>query len=303
MNDLKEILLDPILGKVILVSVIIVTLVLITRFTKKNLNKYIKENDNRYKTKKVINILGYIIAIILIVLIFIDDIRGVTITLGVASAGIAFALQEVIVSIAGWVAILTGNIYKAGDRVEVGGIKGDVIDLGVLRTTIMEVGQWVNGDLYNGRIVRVANSFVFKQPVFNYSANFPFLWDEIKIPIKFGGDYLYAKDTINNVAEEIIGDYAREAEKQWKVMVRKFRIENASTKPMVTMIATDNWVEYTLRYVVDYRKRRYTKDLLFTRILEEVHKSGDRIELASATFDLVGLPKLDVNYNKKTGNS
>src|SRR5690606_5854844 len=118
---------------------------------------------------------------------------GLTVALGVAGAGIAFALQEVITSVAGWMATIFGNFYKTGDRVQLGGIKGDVIDIGVLRTTIMETGEWVNGDLYNGRIVLVANSFVFKEPVFNYSGDFSFLWDEIVISVQYGSDIALAK--------------------------------------------------------------------------------------------------------------
>lgn len=95
--------------------------------------------------------------------------------IGVASASIAFALQEVIGSIAGWIAISFGNFYAPGERVQLGGIRGDVIDIGILRTTLMELGEWVASDLYTGRVVRIANSFVFKQPVFNYSGDFPFL--------------------------------------------------------------------------------------------------------------------------------
>ena len=73
---------------------------------------------------------------------------------------------------------------------QLGGIKGDVIDVNVLRTTLMETGQWVDGDLYNGRIVRIANSFVFKEPVFNYSGDFPFLWELSFGPISFSSLYL-----------------------------------------------------------------------------------------------------------------
>ena len=123
------------------------------------------------------------------VIVYSDKLGGLTVAFGVAGAGIAFALQEVIASFAGWLAIMFGSFYKTGDRVQLGGIKGDVMDIGVLRTTIMEVGQWVDGDLYNGRIVLVANSFVFKEPVYNYSGDFPFLWDEIKIPIQYGSNY------------------------------------------------------------------------------------------------------------------
>ena len=95
---------------------------------------------------------------------FSDKLGGFTVAFGVAGAGIAFALQEVIASVAGWVAISVGNFYSPGDRVQVGGIRGDVIDVSILRTTLMEVGEWVAADLYTGRIVRVANSSVFKTP-------------------------------------------------------------------------------------------------------------------------------------------
>jgi len=78
-------------------------------------------------------------------------------------------------------------------RIQLEGIRGDVIDIGILRTTLMECGDWVKGDNYNGRIVRIANSFVFKEPVFNYSGDFPFLWDKIMIPIKYGSDYREAR--------------------------------------------------------------------------------------------------------------
>jgi small-conductance mechanosensitive channel len=122
-------------------------------------------------------------------MIFSASLGKMAVVFGVAGAGIAFALQEVIASLAGWVAISFGNIYNTGDRVQLGGIKGDVIDIGMLRTTMMEIGQWVNADLYNGRIVKIANSFVFKEPVFNYSGDFPFFWDEITVPIKYGCDY------------------------------------------------------------------------------------------------------------------
>ena len=94
-----------------------------------------------------------------------------------------------------------------------GGIKGDVIDVRVLRTTIMEIGGWVDGDLYDGRMVRIANSFVFKEPVYNYSSDFPFLWDEIKVPIQYGSDYALAREILCDAAIEVVGDYSKKAEK------------------------------------------------------------------------------------------
>ena len=115
----------------------------------------------------------------MVIFVYSDKLGNVGVALGVAGAGIAFALQEVIISIAGWFSIMIGGIVGIGQRIKVGDLKGDIIDIGVLNTTIMEIGDWVDGDLYNGRIVNISNSFVFKEKVHNYSAEYPFLWDEI----------------------------------------------------------------------------------------------------------------------------
>jgi small-conductance mechanosensitive channel len=220
------------------------------------------------------------------------------VALGVAGAGIAFALQQVIISIAGWIALSFGQFYAIGDRVQLGGIKGDVIDIGVLRTTVMEIGEWVKGDQYNGRIVRIANSFVFTDPVYNYSADFPFVWDEITVPVKYGSDHRLAREIILSAANETVGDYIGAAKKEWKKMTRKYAVENAIIEPMVFLIANDNWMEFTLRYVVDFKKRRGAKDLLFTHILDAVAQTDGKVSLASATFQLVEAPTLDVRLRK-----
>ena len=161
-------------------------------------------------------------------------------------------LQEVIASVAGWAAISVGGFFSPGDRVQLGGIKGDVIDVSILRTTLMEIGEWVAGDLYSGRIVRIANSFVFKEPVFNYSGDFPFVWDEITLPVKYGSDWAFARTMLRSLVDEVLADYAAQVKDSWLKMVRQYRVEDANVEPMVTLRATDNWIEFTVRYVVDY---------------------------------------------------
>ena len=220
----------------------------------RTVDRYVKDVNTRYRARKFVTFLGYLVAAGVLLMIFGDRLGGLTVALGVAGAGIAFALQEVIASVAGWVAVSFGNFYSPGDRVQLGGIKGDVIDVGMLRTTLMEVGQWVNGDLYNGRIVRVANSFVFKEPVFNYSADFPFLWDEITLPVRYGSDWTLARKMMERVVDEICRDYALESLAAWKAAVNKYMLEDAQVEPMVTLAANDNWMQFTARYVVDYRK-------------------------------------------------
>ncbi len=283
------------IGKLVAVVVTLVVTFAVVRFAQRSIGRYVKDADTRYRARKFISFLGYIAALIIVATVFSDKLGGFTVAFGVAGAGIAFALQEVIASVAGWVAISLGNFYSTGDRVQVGGIRGDVIDVSILRTTLMEIGEWVASDLYTGRIVRVANSFVFKEPVFNYSGDFPFLWDEIVLPVKYGSDWKVARDMLRGLVNEVLVGYAAEVKDSWRNVVRQYRVEDANVEPMITLRATDNWIEFTVRYVVDYRKRRWMKDHLFTRILEEVDKSGNRIRLASTTFEMVPGSALDVH--------
>ena len=298
-NQLKDLLSNPTVVKMVTIFIGIIIIWFIIKVIQRNFISKLKDNSNRYKAKKISGVAGYIFSIILIAIIFSNKLGGFTIALGVAGAGIAFALQEVIASFAGWLAILFGGFYKSGDRVQLGGIKGDVMDIGVLRTTVMEIGQWVDGDLYNGRIVLIANSFVFKEPVFNYSGDFPFLWDEIKIPIQYGSNYKKAKLLFVEIAKKTVGDLTHLSQEKWTTLQQKFLIENAQTEPMVTLLANDNWVEFTLRYVVNFRKRRITKSNLFTQILTEVEKTNGEIKFASATFHLVEAPEINVNIKNK----
>lgn len=289
---------NPYVFRLILAVLGVIIILMLKNLISSRMGRYVKDHNNFYRSKKAVTALGYFLIILVISIIFWESLGALTVFFGIAGAGIAFALQEVIVSIAGWIAIVFSDIYKSGDRVLMGGIKGDVIDVGILRTTVMEIGGWVEGDLYNGRIVRIANSFVFKEPVYNYSADFPFLWDEIKVPIRYGSNYPLTKKILYEAAEEVVGDYSQEAELHWDIMVRKFLIENASTRPMVMIIANDNWVEFTLRYVVDYKKRVRIKDELFTIVLEKVEKTSGQVEFGSATFELVKTPPIDIKSEK-----
>ena len=291
-------LVSPLTGKLLFTLVGLVVILLVMRGLRRGVMRYVSDSSTRYQARKSVTFFGYFVAFLFVALVFSDRLGGFTVAFGVAGAGIAFALQEVISSVAGWLALSSGGFYKVGDRVQLGGIKGDVIDIGILRTTIMEIGEWVHGDAYNGRIVRVANSFVFKEPVFNYSGEFPFLWDEIVLPVKYGSDYRLARELMERVAEEVVGAYGRSAETAWQAITRRYPIEHATVLPRVTIIANQSCVEFTLRYVVDYKSRRATKDRLFTRLLEEIDASGVRVGIAAATLNIEKVPALEVSLRR-----
>lgn len=289
--DIEKIINDPTFSKIVYIIIGFTIIWIVVRFLQQRIFSKINDNQNAYRAKKFAGFVGYIFSILLIITTFNDKLPNLSVALGVAGAGIAFALQEVIASFAGWLTIVIGGAFKTGDRVQLGGIKGDVIDIGMLRTTLMETGQWVDGDLYNGRIVLVANSFVFKEPVYNYSGDFPFLWDELKVPIKTTSDFDYATERFTEILNEVQGIYAEKAVLHWKKITEKMMVENAQVVPMVKMTFNENWITFTLRYVVDFKKRRGTKDILSRRVLEAIKNSNGKIAVATSAMEVTLFPK------------
>ncbi len=263
-------------------------------FVQKTITRRIADNTSRYRTKKTIRFLSYILILLLAVVSFTGKMQYFTLTIGLFSAGLAFALQEVILSFAGWVSIQSTRMYKPGDRIELNGVKGDVIDISLTRTTMMELGEWVKSDNYTGRIVQISNSQVFKGPVRNYSADFPFLWDEIMIPIRYGSDLQLTKSILEETASLYLSEYAVFAKDHWQKMVEKYLIEDANVQPTVSLKLTDNWVEFTMRYVVDYKRRRLTKNDISGNLLQAIENTNGKVSLASATFELTSLPPINI---------
>lgn len=290
MEQLKELLIqwtsDPLIRRLLELIAGFTFIFLVRFFANRALKKSTKNTDTKYRARKALNFTTYLFFFLVILFVFNDKISNLGVALGMVGAGIAFALQEVIMSIAGWINIVSAGTISVGQRVKIGEVKGDVIDIGVFNTTIMEVGDWIDGDLYNGRIVIITNSFVFKENVHNYSAEYPFLWDEIYIPIRMESDYKKAQELFTTILTEVCGEYAKKSQDQWLKLTNKYRVEEAQVLPMVSLRFDENWITFTLRYIVDYKLRRKTKNIIYTRILDAVKEQGGSIEIAASTIEV-----------------
>lgn len=210
------------------------------------------------------------------------------VVLGFATAGLAFAMQEVIGSLAGWVSILTGRHFRVGDRIEVGGVRGDVLDLSPLRTTILEVGSgrdedsWVRGRQYTGRVVTVSNKTVFSEPVFNSSAAFDYLWEELVLPVRYSDDWRLAERILTEEAQR--ASASAEARHAIAEIRRRYPVGPAEVEPRVFVRATDDWIELAARFVVPVRDARAAKDGMTRRVLDRLDDHG--ITVASATQEV-----------------
>ncbi len=289
---------DPMAGRMITTPLVIIVIAVLSHIVKKHLLSRMTDNHKIYRLRKIVNTLTYTLCLIIAVSMFSDSVGKLTVLFGVAGVGIAFALQEIIVSVAGWFSITFGNYYRTGDRIQLAGIRGDVIEIGVLRTTLMECGAWVAGDLYTGRIVRVANSSVYKEPVYNYSADFEFLWDEITIPIRPGTNIKVVQSLLEEIAADIVGNFSSQAKESWQHVVRHYRVEDAQVSPMITAHLLIDRINFILRYVVDFKKRRITQHLLTSSIIEKFEKNDPPIRLAATMVEVDRIPELNIAMRK-----
>jgi small-conductance mechanosensitive channel len=240
---------------------------------------------DRYVTRKVVRYVAVVIVIIALAIMWRPFAGRFGVVLGFVTAGVAFAMQEVIGSFAGWISIATSRLYRVGDRVDVGGVRGDVIDITPLRTKLMEMGSpqdgasWVGGRQLTGRLVSVSNKAVFTAPVFNYSAAFDFIWEELVIPVPYAQDWRLAEEVLTEAVREVSA--RRDAQEAMAKMRRSYPIPPADVQPRVFVRATDNWVELAARFVVPVRTARSAKDDVTRHVLEQLSAAG--IDIASAT--------------------
>lgn len=278
-------------------SLIVFSLILIVIFIKllkKLIDKRVADSTLRYKSKKMLGAVGFVIFCIFLIIVFYEKLNQLSIIFGLTGAGLAFALQDIIISFVAWLTIMFDHNFKTGDRVQIANVTGDVIDIGVLKTTLMECRAWVDGDLYSGRIVKLSNSNIFKGAVFNYSSDFPFLWDELTIQIRYGSNIKKSQEIIIGIANDQLTDYANKAQKSWNRVTKRYLIEDAQVQPLLTLIANENFMIFTLRYVVAYNQRRVTKSKLFEKILSEIDKHPEEVSIASASFDINKIPTIRV---------
>jgi small-conductance mechanosensitive channel len=258
--------------------------------------------DDRFGAYWLRKIAGYVIwavAAVLIILVWADFGSRLGVVLGGFSAGLAFALQNVISSIAAWIIILTSKVFKAGDRVMMGGVRGDVVDVSPLRTSIMEMGSpggaedsegWVNARQYTGRLVTVSNKTFFEQPVYNYSKDFEYIWEELMVPISYKADWEQAKQILQEEVEDATSGFRRESEQALSEMARRYLIPRNDIEPQVFIKLTDNWIELSARFVIPVRSARRVKSSISENLMRRYSKEG--IGLASATSEIVSLPPL-----------
>lgn len=280
---------DPTIQRIGATLLTLLVAFLLTRLGQRLVPRYIEDPARSYRTYKFIGRVAALITFVLIVALWSPGLKDLLTVLTVIGAGLAIAMREVLLSLVGWMNIALRTPYRQGERVELNGIRGDVIDIRLLHSTLMEIGGWVDADQSTGRLVHVPNSWVFLHPVYNYTHGFRFIWNEISITVTFRSDWQAAREimlSLATVSAEIVEQQAKE---EIRRMAREYLIHYSILTPFVYVRLANNGIRLTLRYLCEARKRRGTEHALTVSILSEIKQHGG-IELA---YPMLGISHID----------
>jgi small-conductance mechanosensitive channel len=232
----------------------------------------------RYRWQKATTYVTSPIGILLVGHIWFTEGFGSLVTyLGFVSAGIAIALKDIFLNLAGWIFILWRRPFVVGDRIQIGEHAGDVIDVRVFQFTLNEIGNWVQADQSTGRIIHIPNGKALTDVIANYSEGFQYIWNEMPVLVTFESDWEKAKTLLLEIVTRDSADIVKAAEQSVKESTRKFMILYTNLTPTVyTSVASDG-VLLTVRYLCEPRKRRVTEQVIWEDILREFtgHKDID----------------------------
>lgn len=268
--------------RVVTSIVLLVSLWLLKAVVCALLRKRIADPAKYYHWRRMVVYTYSIIAMILIGRIWIKGIDSIATFLGLVSAGLAIAMRDTISNIAGWLYIMWIKPFKVGDRIEISGTKGDVIDVGLFQFSMIEIGNWVEAEQSTGRIVHVPNSKVLVDTLANYEIGFEYIWHEIPVLITFESNWEKAKRILAGIAQEKAEPLSQGAEAQIKKAAMKYLIYFSRLTPIVYTTVRDSGVLLTIRYIVKPRHRRSSEESIWEAVLLEFAKHDD-IDLAYPT--------------------
>ncbi len=236
----------------------------------------------RYSWRKTSTYIVVILAFFVLARIWIAGVGELTTYLGLVSAGIAIALRDPLVNLAGWAFLMWRRPFEVGDRIQIGEYRGDVIDLRIFQFTLMEIGNWVDADQSTGRVVHIPNGKVFTEMQANYSKGFKYIWNEVPVLITFESDWKKAKELLENIASQHAAHLSDAAARKVREASKKFMIFYSRLTPTVYTSVKDCGVLLTVRYLCDPRDRRGTEQGIWEDILTQFG-SADDIDFAYPT--------------------
>jgi small-conductance mechanosensitive channel len=197
-----------------------------------------------------------VLSVVLILLVIFGLPKQLGTVLGLAGAGLTVALKDFIVGFLGWFVLMGKNGIRLGDWVEINGVTGEVVELGMFHTVLLETGNWTDSGHPTGRRVTFTNSFAIEGHYFNFSTSGQWLWDELQVVLPAGRDPYPMVDAIQKIVLEATADTAKQAEKEWQGVTRSRDTAHTLTAaPAINVKPVVGGVEIAVRYITRANER------------------------------------------------
>jgi len=243
------------------------------------------------RVKSVWTMLFYAIWIFILVTVVVStigDLSSLAVYIGLIGAALTFVLQRPLLNILAWILISYRGLYRIGDRINVGGAKGYVLNIGAMTTELREFGEWMIGDTFTGRIAVIPNSMIFEHPVYNYTKDSPFVWDEVVNLVTYESDIDLAKAYMVDSVKEVVGDLMTESYARYKNILEIRDLEQSLLKePEIRMNLVDSGVNLYVIYYCLAEERRKVKSEITERIWRKF-MADPRVEIAYPHMQILG---------------
>lgn len=276
--------LSPVLARVVSTVIVLGVIVVLRYALALVVGRRMSDVDLQFRARKTLTYGATIAAVISLVFIWLPFFDDLATFLGLLSAGLAIALADVFLNLAGWAYIVFRRPFKVGDRVEIAGTAGDVVDIRAFRFTLLEIRDWVDADQSTGRIIHVPNGTLFRDTVANFTEGFHYIWHEIPVLVTFESDWRRAEQMLRDALDQVSvpEDEARRVTERVSAS-RDYRISYSELTPNVYVSTRDSGVLLTGRVLVEARRRRGVEDIVWRHMLDAIN--GDpNVDLAYPTI-------------------
>lgn len=247
---------------------IVITLVVLGTVLRRIIRKRVDDERVAFHWRRLVTYLLFALGVLLLIKVWGASFRNLGTFFGLLTAGLAVAMGDVLKDIAGWGFILFRRPYRIGDRIEVDGHMGDVIDIRLFSTFIAECGHWVGADQSTGRIMILPNGLIFKEPVANFTRGFDHIWDEIPVLVTFESDWKLAKKILAEIVSRYAEPWTGDAQRQIRRTAREHLLYLPHLTPIVYTSVHDSGVLLTMRYLTPARQRRSNQEKLWEAVLD-----------------------------------
>jgi small-conductance mechanosensitive channel len=260
-----------ILHRLIRVVEIVVVLVIIAIFLDLGLshvfNRFRVDARKLHHLRLVTALVIQVVFFGIILLVLFGPPPQLSTVIGLVTAGLTVVLKDFIVAICGWFVLIGKNGIRVGDWVEINGVAGEIVKVGLFRTVLMETGNWTAAGHPTGRRVAFFNSFAIEGQYFNFSTTGQWLWDEVRINVPIEDDLQEDTERILDIINKETGNAAQQAEKEWERSSGSYALRNFSAAPNVSVKPTGSTIEVTVRYVTSASERLGKRSRIYQKLI------------------------------------